>query len=449
MPPTRTVPQDDPAELEERTTLLVQWRETLLILAPIVLLAIAAMWFASRFVEPAPPRAIAISTGGPTGAYHAFGQRYAASLAKSGITLDVRSSAGSIENVKRITDADSGVQVALLQGGITDSKATPGLMSLGRLFLEPVWVFYRGGGEAIDRLAQLQGKRVGIGAEGSGTRALAEALFKPSGLLGGASVLSPLSGQAGVDAMAAGEIDAIVLVMAPEAPLVQSLLRDSRFNLMSLAQAEAYTRIFPYLQRIVLPRGVVDLVADLPKSDIAMLAASATLVARDDLHPALVGLLVDAVQDVHAGSGLFQRAGDFPRLIEFEFPVSEDAARVYKSGQSFLKRHLPFWLATFIERSIVMLVPIATILLPLFKIVPFLYQWRIKRRIFYWYRQLKLLDRRMAQGRGSAPGERFRAEIERIEDAVRVIPVPLAFSEQLFNLRSAVELVRQKAHAAA
>ena len=202
-----------------------------------------------------------------------LGKRYAAILKTSGITLDVRSSAGSIENVKRITDADSGVQVALLQGGITDSKATPGLMSLGRLFLEPVWVFYRGGGEAIDRLAQLQGKRVGIGAEGSGTRALAEALFKPSGLLGGASVLSPLSGQAGVDAMAAGEIDAIVLVMAPEAPLVQSLLRDSRFNLMSLAQAEAYTRIFPYLQRIVLPRGVVDLVADLPKSDIAMLAA--------------------------------------------------------------------------------------------------------------------------------------------------------------------------------
>lgn len=426
----------------ERVSLWTQIWEMSHILAPAAVLVVAAFWFASRFVEPAPPKTVTLATGGTAGAYHAFGKRYAEHLAKSGVKLELRSTAGSVENAKLIADPASNVSVALLQGGIADAKTLPGVVSLGRLFLEPVWVFYRGS-EVMDRLTQLKGKRVAVGPEGSGTRALADALLKPNEVLGAATLL-PLTSTAAVEALEKGEADAIFLVLAPEAPLVQALLRDPRFKLMGFSQAEAYSRLFPYLTKVTLPQGVVDLVRNIPEQDVPMLAASAALIARSDLHPALAGLLADGAQTLHAGGNLFYRAGEFPKAVDPEFPMSEDAERVYKSGQSFLKRVLPFWLAIFIERMIVMVVPIATILFPLIKIVPRLYQWRIKRRIFYWYDQLKRLERRIGAAGAGADAAWFRSEIDRIDAAVTVIPVPVYYSEQLFNLRSAVGLVRQR-----
>lgn len=439
--------QNVPGETE-RVSRWTRARELAWVLAPAAAIVVAALWFASRFVEPAPPKTVVMSTGGPTGAYHGFGKRYAEVLGRAGIRLDLRASAGSVENVSRINDPKSGVSVTLLQGGITDAKASPELVSLGRTFLEPVWVFYRG--EAImHRLAQFKGMRLAVGPEGSGTRALAEAMLKANTITSAEISLSPLGAEAAVQAVSAGELDGVFLVMAPNAPLIQTLLRQQHLHLMSFSQADAYTRLLPYLEKIVLPQGIVDLASNVPSSDVVMLAASAALVARSDVHPALVGLLVDAVQEVHSGGGLFHRAGDFPRRIDPEFAMSADAERVYRTGHSFLKRMLPFWLATFIERIIIILVPVATILLPLFKVVPLIYQWRIKRRVFYWYEQLKRLERRIATTNAAADTAEFKAEIDRIEAAATVVPLPVGFSEQLYNLRSAINLVRQKIHARA
>lgn len=428
---------------EEGVSLWAQWREMSHILAPIVLVTIAAVWLASRFIEPAPPRTLVMTSGGPTGAYFGFAKRYAEVLAKSGIRLDVQPSAGSVENARRLTDPRSGYTVGLLQGGIVDGAAAPDLVSLGRVFLEPIWIFHRSP-TPLDNLAGMKGQRIAIGPDGSGTRALAEAILKPNGITSSTATLSPLTGTAAVEAMAAGQLDAVMLVQAAESKIIQDLLRDTRFKLLSFAQADAHVRLFPFLEKIILPRGVVDLVGNVPAEDVTMLAASAALVARKELHPALSGLLVKAVQEVHGGGGLFHRAGEFPKQVDPEFPVSDDALLVYRSGQSWLKRHLPFWMATFIERIILMIVPLAGILLPLFKVVPVLYRWRIKRRILYWYEQLKRLERRMIAERTRGTLARFREDIDRIEDSISVIPVPLSFSEQLYNLRSAVQLVRQK-----
>ncbi len=440
------IDRDKPdAEDGDRVSLWTQIWEMSHILAPAVLLVFAAFWFASRFVEPAPPKSVTLAAGGTAGAYYAFGKRYAEVLAKSGVKLEVRPTAGSVENVKLMADPASGVSIALLQGGIGEAKAMGEVMSLGRMFLEPVWVFYRGTG-TIDRLTQLKGKRIAVGPEGSGTRALAEALLKPNDVFGGETTLLPLTSTAAAEALAKGDADAIFLVLAPEAPIIQSMLRDTRFRLMGFAQADAYTRLFPYLSKVVLPQGVIDLVNNIPGQDVPMLAASAALVAKGDLHPALAGLLADAAQSVHAGGNLFYRAGEFPKTVDPEFAMSDDAERVYKTGQSFLKRVLPFWLAIFVERMVVMIVPIATILIPLFKIVPQIYQWRIKRRILYWYAQLKRLERRIADDRGMADSATYRSEIDRIDAAVTVIPVPVYYSEQLYNLRSAIGLVRQRVY---
>jgi len=426
----------------------LQIKEVFLLIAPAVALVVGAFWLAFQFVEPAPPDIVRISSGSEGGGYHTFAKQYAAKLAQSGITLDVATSAGSMDNLARLTGEDHEADVALMQGGIATYAREAGseiseLMSLGRVFLEPLWVFYRAD-EDLTRLGQLRAKRLAIGAPGSGTRILVETLLKANRISAENADLRPIGGTAAVEALREGEVDAIFLALAPEAPLVGELLRTLGLKLLSLERAEAYTRLFPYLEKVVLPAGVVDLVDNIPPQDISLVAAKAALVARVDTHPAIVGLLVDAARDVHGGGGMFQRVEDFPQPHDSEYEMSEDASRLYKDGPPFLQRYLPFWLATFIERMIVMIVPIATILIPLVKIVPWLYEWRIKRRIYYWFRELRDLERDLAEaGSGSSPAE-FVAEIDRIDEAVSVIPVPLHFSDRLYELRAAVDLVRQR-----
>ena len=425
-----------------------QFRELMMIIGPVLLLVLGALWFASRFIEPAPPKLIAISTATETGSYFATGKKYAAILKQSGITLDVRASAGSPENVKRLLDPKSGVQVALLQGGTTNGGESPGLMSLGRMYLAPTWVFYRGDA-TLERLLDLKGRRVSVGAEGSGTRALALTLLGANGITAENTTLLPLSSTKAIDALTTGEADAAFFVSGPESPQVQTLLRRRDLKIMSLTHAEAYTRRFPYLSRIVLPKGAIDLAENIPAADVEMVAPVAALVARSDLHPALVALLTEAAKTVHAPGGLFHRTGEFPRPQDPEFEMSDEAERTYKSGPNWLKRTLPFWLATFIERMIVIAVPLAGVLLPLIKVGPWVYKWRIRRRIFYWYGRLKALEGSVSADARNDNLDFHRAEIARIEEAVSTIPVPVAHSDQYYTLRSAIDLVRQRLSARA
>ena len=428
-----------------------QLRELILVVGPAAALIAGAFWLAYQFVEPAPPKVIRMTTGGETGAYFRFGQRYAELMKASGVRIEVVPSAGSVENARRLDDPASGFKLGLLQGGIANATTSPDLVSLGRVFLEPLWIFYRGEGTRT-RLGELRGLRLAVGGEGSGTRVLAETLLAANQVTASNATLLAVSGQKAVDALLAGEADAIFLVFAPEAPIIQGLLRNPSVKLVSLAQAEAYTRIFPYLAKVVLPQGVIDLDANVPPADVTLVAAQAALVARADLHPALAELMVDVARAVHGTGGLFQRIGDYPKGLDPEFPMSDDADRIYKNGQPFLRRFLPFWIANFIERMVVLVVPLATILIPVVKILPWLYEWRIKQRLLYWYGQLKALERRIGPGRGegvqsgAAAEQRALnlAEIERIEEAVSLIPVPLRYSDRLYELRAAIDLVRSR-----
>ncbi len=427
---------------------LSQVWEFLLIFTPAVLLIAGAFWFAFQFVEPAPPTVVRISSGSEGGGYFGFAHRYAEILNRSGIELKVMPSAGSIENIERLGDDEAGVSLALLQGGVATSRKAagqtmPDLMSIGRVFLEPLWIFYRSD-EEIDALSQLKGKRLAIGAPGSGTRILVEALLQPNNMSADNTDLNMIGGSQAAAALKKGDVDAIFLALSPEAPLIAELLKTPGLRILNLRHAEAYTRLLPYLKRVVLPAGVIDLVAGIPASDVEMVAAQAALVARTDTHPAIVTLLVEAVREVHGDGGMFRSVGDFPINNDPEYSMSEDADRLYKYGPPFLQRFLPFWLATFIERMIVMIVPIATILIPLAKIVPWLYEWRIKRRIFYWFRELRDLERQLSDRSQTPDLAAMKAELVHIEDAVSSIPVPLHFSDRLYELRAAVDLVRQR-----
>jgi uncharacterized protein len=420
-------------------------REMAVIILPVVVLITAAFALAYHFVPPAPPRTITMTTGAEQGAYHAFGRQYVAALAKSGITLQLQPSAGTLENLARLSDRTTQVHVGFVQGGLATSETHTEIASLGRLFLEPLWLFHRAD-LPLERITGLMGRHVSIGPEGSGTRPLVTKILTASGVTpDNATFLGPKTADA-VDMLLAGKADAIFLVSAAESEVIQKLLRAPSVKLFSFNQADALTRLNPYLTKIVLPAGVIDLAANIPSADVTLVAPAATLVVRKDLHPALTGLLVEAAKSIHASSGLFKRANEYPQALDTELPMDEDAARYYKTGASFLQRYLPFGLAVFFERMAVMIIPIATVLLPLFKVVPLAYRWQVRRRILFWYNKLKKLERQIKTDRSAHHFDGYRAEIHRIEEAVSVIAIPLEYTDQLYTLRSAIELVRLRIH---
>ncbi len=413
-------------------------------LGPAVVLIILAFLLAMRFMPPPPPKVVSITTGGQGGGYHTFGTRYAEVLARHGVKLNVLPSAGSAENLERLKQPGSGITVGLMQGGIGNSQNAPELLSVGRVFYEPMWVFHRG--PAIGMLHELQGKPVAIGAPGSGTRALAEELLKSSGVTSANSTLLPLTGQQAVDALKKGEVDAVFLTLAVQAPLIQELMRTPDIRLMSFAQADALTRHYPYLARLTLPQGVIDLRANIPARDVTLVAPKAALLVQNSLHPAIIALLAEAAQEVHGKASLFGPAGEFPTQSDPEFEMDSDALRYYKTGPTFWKRVLPFGLANMVERAIVFLVPLLTILIPLVKILPVVYRWRFRKRLLHWYTRLKDVEIRVAElPKGVAAGAaELHEELDEIDDSVSRVPVPIQFAEQFYNMREHLDLVRQR-----
>ena len=403
---------------------------------------------AYQFVAPAPPKKIVITTGSESGAYFHFAQRYAAILARNDIELEVRTSAGSLDNLKRLENDEA--QVGFVQGGVVETPEVTDdadgaedipLRSLGSVFYEPVWVFYRGD-RRFDRLTDLKGKRIAIGQEGSGVRQLAQQLLAANEIVPGDHLL-PLSGLKAAEELQQGRIDAAFIIAAESAPVVQVLLRSPGIKLMSFVQAEAYQRRFPFLGKLTLPHGVADLVRDYPPEDILLVAPTANLIVRKDLHPALQSLLLQAASEVHGRAGFFQRAGEFPAFKDRMLPLSPEAARYFKSGPPFLQRYLPFWLAVLIDRLIVMLIPIFALMVPLFKIAPALYSWRVRSKVFRCYGELKFLEEDLRHRFEPAQLPEYRARLEALDEEARGLRVPLAFPDLVYTLREHVNLVRR------
>ncbi len=429
----------------------VQLREVVYTAGPVLLLILAAFWAASRFITPAPPQKLVVAAATKGSPYYEAAQRYRGVLAENGITLEVVETKGSFENLSLVTSANSNVSAAFLQGGLASSKDAPDLRSLGRLFHEPVWIFHQRSAK-LERLTDLAGKRVLIGPAGSGTAALAMRLLGASGVTRDTATLVNMELTQYVEALEQGAADAGILVLGPEARTVRRLLASPNVRLMNITQADAYVQRFPFLTKIELKEGVVDFAKNVPQADTVMLATTAALVVRQELHPALANLLTQAIINVHAQpmldadgeAGILQRAGAFPLSDDQEFPLSPDAARVYKSGPPFLQRYMPFWMATLADRLLVLLLPAIGILLPALRFAPALYTWRVRRRIVYWYRELKRVE--AGVGARAAPAEIAAAmqEVDRIEDAVNRLPVPLGFANQLYDLREHIDVVRRR-----
>jgi TRAP transporter TAXI family solute receptor len=410
-------------------------------LLPSLALLAVAFWIAFQFVEPAPPKKVVMTSGSEGGAYESYAAQYRDILARDGITVELRPSAGSVDNLKRLKDGNSGVAIGFVQGGIVKSGDDDDLMGLAGLYYEPLWVFYRGASD-LDHVSRLRGRRIAIGPEGSGTRPLALQILKLAGMDASNTTLLDLDAMTSAEALAQGRIDAAILVGDPASPLVVKLLHDRNVRLMSFGQAEALTRHLPFLSHVVLPEGGVDFAANIPARDVHLIAPTANLVVRDDIHPALVTLLMQAAIEIHGDSGMLHKAGEFPTLKGMDFAQSLDAERYLKNGPPFLQRHLPFWLAVFIDRMVVMLLPILAVLIPIVRFAPTVYAWRIKSRIYRWYGKLKVLEIDMQSAKGADALKALEVRLDTIEQSVSRIPTPLAYSEYLYNIRSHIDMVR-------
>lgn len=428
---------------------LLSIRDLLVSAGPVVLLAVGLLVLAYFWLDPNPPKRVTLATGPAQSAYDEFGKRYRQALAAHGIEVVLVPSEGSQANLAllRAGQADLG----FVQGGSGERNpgADGGIVSLGSLFLEPVWLFYRAdaarkvAGGALTSLTQLQELRVDIGARGSGSPGLMRRLLEANKLDPAQLKLSGLEQTPGTVAFLDGQLDAIVFTSAPESLMVQMLLQTPGVKLMDVSQSEAYSRRFPFLAPVVLPRGIVDLAADLPPQDVRLVATTTGLLAREDTHPALLQLFAQAARELHGPAGWFNRAGAFPAVEHTEYPVSREAERTIRGGQPFLQRWLPFWLANLVERMWLALGIILAVLLPLSRIVPPLYQFRIRSRVFRWYGQLREVEERLQSEPARAP-ELVR-ELDALDEKVGRIHVPLAYADELYALRNNIGVVRQKA----
>lgn len=434
---------------------LLSVRDLLSTVGPYIILVVALVAGAYYLLDPSPPKRVVLATGPAQSDYAVFGARYAEELKPYGIEVVLRETDGSSENQRLLLDEREDVDLALIRGGSNEAvlKADEEegdweIESLGNLFYEPLWIFYhdtaapRRPGGRIDQISQLRGLRVGIGAGGSGVPNLLNKLFHANNLKPADMRLDRHEPPQAVAAFLQGKMDVVILASAPEAPLVQMLLRTPHVKLVEFNQAEAYSRRFPYLIPVSLPRGMVDFGKDLPPHDVPLLASTAMLAVRADTHPALIQLFLQAANHIHAESGWFVKKGQFPNANHAEIPLAEEAERYYKNGPPFLQRHLPFWLANMIDRMWVALFSIIAILIPLSRVIPPMYQFRIRSRIFRWYRDLLQIEADMAEK--TVPVAELVERLRTVEAGVEETNVPLGYTDQLYALRSHIQMVRER-----
>ncbi|HYA90718.1 MAG TPA: TAXI family TRAP transporter solute-binding subunit [Thermodesulfobacteriota bacterium] len=411
------------------------------IISIFVVLAVALF----LFFYLAPPNTITITSGPEGSTFRLTAEKYAKILQQSGVTLTILPSEGSVDNIKRLADPSSKVDIGFVQAGVNQGVKTDKLVSLGSISFQPLLVFYRSG-STIELLSQFTGKRVAVGEVGSGTHSLSLALLAGNGIEpGGPTKVLEMDSDRAAEAILNGTVDAVFLMGdSVSITLIRQLLHTPGIKLYNFIQADAYTRRITYLNKITLPRGSIDFGKDIPAHDAFLIAPTVELIARNRLHPALSDLLIEAAQEVHSGAGLLRRKGEFPAPIEQEIRISAEASRFYKSGKSFLYRTLPFRFASLVNRIIVVFVPMIVLLLPALRLIPAIYRWRFKSRVSRWYRALLMIEQDLIAQLASDQRNALMERLDSIEEAVNRMKVPASFADQFYDLRGHITFVRNR-----
>ncbi|HEY9248715.1 MAG TPA: TAXI family TRAP transporter solute-binding subunit [Rariglobus sp.] len=415
-----------------------------------LLCLLAVVWV----VRSAPPRKLYLTSGPEGSSFQRWAGAYQKALAKHGVTLEVLPSSGSLNNLDRMLTAGPAgevVDIGFISGGIVaKDQKLDGLMSLGSVGYQPLWVFYRGTGP-LTRLSQLEGQRIAIGAPGSASRTIALTLLQANGISGAPTVFSDLDSTSAADALLQGQLDAVFLMGDSASMLtLRSLVRAPGIQLFSFTQADAYVRRNTFLNKISLPQGSMDLGKNLPAQDVVLVGPTVELVAREGLHSALSDLLLDVARQVHGNAGLLQKRGEFPVLAEHDFPLSGDAVRYYKSGKGILYRVIgSFWVASLLNRLLVAVVPLMLVVIPAIRLMPVAYRFSIQLKLYRCYRPLLRLERETYQPLSAGRVQELLGQIDEIEKAVNRLKVPASFADRFYWLRSHLLFVRERLKAAA
>ena len=416
-------------------------RQTIAIIFGVALLLIGWIsWVVFEFLGPMPPRVVLMTTGPEGSAYHKYGLQYQTILAREEIEVRLLPSAGAVENLERLRASSSDVGIGFLQGGITSEEESPELSSLGTMFFEPLWIFYRG----LDpgkNAEGFRGQRISLGLHESGTRHLALKILAMNGITDLNAEFLALHAQEAGEALLKGQLDAAFMVSSWSAPIVQKLLASPDVDVLSFTRADAYVALLPYLNRLTLPAGVGDLSTNRPPTDILLVAPKASLVVRNDLHPAIQHLLLEAAVEIHSDPEIFYQYGNFPAPEAVDLPVNSGARQYYQVGEPFLQRYLPFWMAVFVARGLVLAIPLLALLYPLMRYAPGMYDWQMRRHIYKLYGELKFLEADLDVREPGQGIEDLMARFEGLESRAHRMRVPLWYSHVLYNLRLHMNLV--------
>ena len=424
-----------------------QYGDLLKTLSLAIVLAAAAFWVTSRFAKPGPPDTITISSGSKEGAYYLYAQQYKEILKRNHITLNILDSSGSLENIQRLKTKQA--DIAFVQGGTSsdqaDNESDSALHSLGSLYYEPIWIFVSKSFKP-ETLTDFKQRNIAIGSPGSGTQMVAQQVLELNGINENNAQFASLSSKQTATALLDGSIDAGFIVASADSPIIQQLLKQNTVELFSLERALAYSRLLPFLSKLTLATGIINLAENVPSEDKALLAPTSNLVIDDDMHPGLTVLILQAAQEVHGGPSLFTQPQVFPNPQNLAYPISDVAERFYKKGPPFLMRYLPFWAAVLIDRMIVFLLPLIAVMIPLFKLMPPLYRWRVRSRIYRWYDELQETDSAISQDNAVSEKQiqTLHKQLNRIDNEVEKVKTPLSYADQLYQLLLHTDLVRTK-----
>lgn len=422
----------------------VSWRDLLVLLIPGLLLTMGVGWLGFTMIRPAPPDTVVIASGQEDSSFHNNANKYAEVMSRHGIKVKVLTTDGSEENLDLLQKENGTVDVGFVQAGLVDEEETRNIMSLGTMYVQPFMVFYRGRGE-IDHLGELKGRKIAIGPEGSGTNTLSLKLLKENGMTAADAQLLEIDGDDAVDAFKQKKVDVIFTTSElTRTHTMRELMRLPNVHLMNFLQADGYLRHLPYLSRLTAPKGSFDLGLDIPKQDVQLIGTPVELIARTNLHPAISDLLLEAAHEVHGKPSLFRKPKEFPDAVEHIIPLSEEARRYYTSGSPLQYRRLPFWLASLVDRILIVLVPSLIVLIPLSRAIPPLYRWRIRSRIYRWYGILIKIEREMQRNQTPEDLQDLHQRLLEVESSVDNLSLPIAFTDQLYVLREHINLVRQR-----
>jgi TRAP-type uncharacterized transport system substrate-binding protein len=416
-------------------------RKHLLVLLAAIVCVMTITSLLLMYFIPAPPSQFSIATGGSHQIYEGIGNEYREILARSRVDLRVELTNGAQENIGLLNDPASNIKAGIVQGGVSNGTQSPDLRSLGRINYQIYWIFYSATA-TLDDLRQIKGKRIGLGPHGSGQRPMTEKILAASGVNSENTTFVALSTQAAAAALNDGDIDVLFLPFALDSNILYGLLTNTRVKAMSFTEADALIRIFPFLTRLALPRAVINFEKIVPASDMILIAASNVVLVRNDIHPALIDLLAQAIVETHGKPGVFEHAGEFPTLSDPEYPMSDTARDFYKNGPSFLNRYLPFWITNHVQRALAVFVAVFAVILPLFSYAPKLYKGLVEYRLNSMYRRLRVIEAILHRDIAYAEVAGLESDLAGVDRAIHLLAIPMQHSDQFFSIKAHLDLVR-------